>query len=357
MKTLKVFASALAAIIMVTSCSKEESNGNTTLPGEAATLSLTINGDGDGEQTRATGETLLDNDVNDLTVFIFRADGTLDCPAKLIDAPQPINLITCTTLAKDIYTIANLGEDESALVTAGVTTKAQLLAKTADLINGAASTQTSSNVYMEGSGTIAWVANEGIAAVTLSFVGAKIEVVLDLTAFVNPPGASHIDVDKVVLLYAGSKAKFFSTTKGAQTAWYSGDVTYPDYSGGATTTSAAPLEETLALTLGLTTNHPHFYLFANDGAAHNSILAIKGIRTGDSQEIFWPVTFGTTDTDDVNIEAGHSYQVAIKLTGTTADGGTVGGTETPETPVLAGTVSVTVTTAAWTPKLIIKDFH
>ena len=115
----------------------------------------------------------------------------------------------------------------------------------------------------------------GTVTVPLSFVAAKIELIVkDNRSNLTGSGSITIADEKVVLLYAGKSGKFFGTTaeKVAQTAFYSGDASYPGFNSKIVTTSTA-LADAVSGFSANTANvvFNHFYTFGNNGATQPTI--------------------------------------------------------------------------------------
>lgn len=163
------------------------------------------------------------------------------------------------------------------------------------------------------------------------------------------------------MLYAGKSGKFFGTTadKAAQTAFYSGDVSYPDFQAGVATESAV-LKDAVGATFTANANGDvfnHFYTFGNDGTSKPTILAIQSKRTvgGADETIYYPIQFTVADAGNT-IEPGNAYTVTLTLNGDVSAGGG-GGTTNPEQPLVKSQITVTVTAATWLAKTVSKDFN
>ena len=79
MKKINLLAVALAAFTMF-SCSNEEiADLGSNAPGEKATLTIKVEGEGNNvAQSRAIGTTTTDVTINNYIVFLFREGGALD---------------------------------------------------------------------------------------------------------------------------------------------------------------------------------------------------------------------------------------------------------------------------------------
>ena len=359
MKKIKFLAVALAAFTMF-SCSNDEiENLGNNVPGEQAVLTINLKGNGDNQaQSRATGEAAAtEADINDYLVFLFRDGGALDCPVATGDLGQQLTTtIAATTAAKKVYVVANTGtlaQDPFA----SVKTEADLLKVTGDLMTAdkSASTQTAANLWMSGTGNVEFndpsAPTKGTATVKLSFVAAKIQLIVN-DQRQNKSGATiQIEDQAVVLLFAGKEAKFFgdATANSDQNSFYTGDQGYSGHFNTNVTLSDQVLSDD-APTGGFTngTVFNHFYTFGNNGDIKPTILAIKSRKTvtgGGSSTIYYPIQF-TTDDAGHTIEPGKSYTVNVTLKGD-VEAGQGGGTTNPELPVVKSDIVVTVTAAQW----------
>ena len=344
MKKINLLAVALAAFTMF-SCSNEEiADLGSNAPGEKATLTIKVEGVGNNvAQSRAAGSagTTTDVVINDYIVFIFRDGGALDCPAY--------------------YSSTNAAATITNGPFANVTTEADLKAVTGDLISGNAATQTKNNLWMSGTDDITFSGTDGSVTVQLGFVAAKIELIVKDNRTNLTGGTIEITDENVVLLYAGKSGKFFGTTadKAAQTAFYSGDISYPDFQTGVATESAV-LKDAVGAAFTANANGDvfnHFYTFGNDGTSKPTILAIQSKRTvgGADETIYYPIQFTVADAGNT-IEPGNAYTVTLTLNGDVSAGGG-GGTTNPEQPLVKSQITVTVTAATWLAKTVSKDFN
>lgn len=228
MKKINLLAVALAAFTMF-SCSNEEIvDLGSNAPGEKATLTIKVEGEGNNvAQSRAIGATTTDVTINNYIVFLFREGGSLDCPPFYSSSSAAATITNGSTAAKTAYVVANVGRLANSPF-ANVTTEAELKAVAGDLMasNNTAS-QTRTNLWMSGTSNVTFSGTSGSVTVPLSFVAAKIELIVkDNRSNLTGSGSITIADEKVVLLYAGKSGKFFGTTaeKVAQTAFYSGDA-------------------------------------------------------------------------------------------------------------------------------------
>lgn len=363
MKKIKFLAVALAAFTMFSCTNDEVENLGNNAPGEQAVLTIKLKGDGDNQaQSRAAGGVLDTDDVtiNDYLVFLFRAGGALDCAPHYSASGATATISNGTTAAKKAYVVANTGALANGPF-ATVKTEADLLAVAGSLMDNTnnASTQTKNNLWMSGANDVTFNGTNGTAAVSLSYVAAKIQLIVKDNRTNMSGGTIQIEDKEVVLLFAGKSGKFFGTQKSAQTHFYTGDNTYNTPFDTNVTTSTALSDQ---VTTPFTDNtgdavFNHFYTFGNDGTTQPTILAIKSTKTvgGTSSPIFYPILFTNTDARHT-IEPGKSYTVTVTLNGDVAAGGG-GGTTDPEEPVVSSSIEVTVTAAQWVTQPVSKEFN
>lgn len=365
MKKIKFLAVALAAFTMFSCTNDEVENLGNNVPGEQAVLTIKLKGDGDNQaQSRAAGPATDTEDavINDYLVFLFRDGGALDCAPYESNSNAAATITTGTTAAKKAYVIANTGELAKGPFK-GVKTETDLLAVIGSLMDNTdnASTQTKTNLWMSGVNDVAFNGTNGTATVTLSYVAAKIQLIVKDNRTGMSGGTIQIEDKEVVLLFAGQKGKFFGTSaeKSAQTHFYTGDNTYNTPFDTNVTTSTALSDAVGAPFTDNTGNtvFNHFYTFGNDGTTQPTILAIKSTKTVNStpSTIYYPVHFTTADAGHT-IEPGKSYTVTVTLNGD-VEAGAGGGTTDPEAPVISSSIEVTVTAAQWVTQPVSKEFN
>lgn len=180
-----------------------------------------------------------------------------------------------------MYIIANVGPLADSPF-ANVKTEAELLAVTGDLMeNSNVTTQTEDNLWMSGVNDVSFSTSPdgyiyGGTTVSLNFVAAKIELVVQDERENRTGGDIEITDKSVALLFAGKSGKFFGTDteKAVQTEFYSGDVSYSSFSAGSATESTVLKDAVLTpftLNQGRTVFN-HFYTFANNGTSKPTIL-------------------------------------------------------------------------------------
>lgn len=365
MKKIKFLAVALAAFTMFSCTNDEVENLGNNVPGEQAVLTIKLKGDGDNQaQSRAAGEAADAGDavINNYLVFLFRDGGALDCAPHYSASGATATISNGTTAAKKAYVVANTGALANGPF-ATVKTEADLLAVAGSLMDNTnnASTQTKNNLWMSGANDVTFNGTNGTAAVSLSYVAAKIQLIVKDNRTGMSGGTIQIEDKEVVLLFAGQKGKFFGTSaeKSAQTHFYTGDNTYNTPFDTNVTTSTALSDAVGAPFTDNTGNtvFNHFYTFGNDGTTQPTILAIKSTKTVNStpSTIYYPVHFTTADAGHT-IEPGKSYTVTVTLNGDVEAGGG-GGTTDPEAPVISSSIEVTVTAAQWVTQPVSKEFN
>lgn len=366
------------ATFAIFSCSKEEIiDLDNNAPGQKAVISIKVVGAGNNlAQSRAAGAAATtDAVINDYVAFTFREGGALDStpfyvrfdPNQPGDAEEP-RLGIGTTAAKKVYIIANVGPLADSPF-ANVKTEAELLAVTGDLMeNSNVTTQTEDNLWMSGVNDVSFSTFPdgyiyGGTIVSLNFVAAKIELVVQDERENRTGGDIEITDKSVALLFAGKSGKFFGTDteKAVQTEFYSGDVSYSSFSAGSATESTVLKDAVLTpftLNQGRTVFN-HFYTFANNGTSKPTILSIQSeIRTIGSNvptPVYYPIQFTKADAG-YTIEAGKHYTVEIYLGGNVAGGGGAGSLD-PEKPIVHSNMTYVITSAKWFPVTVSKSFH
>lgn len=363
MKKIKFLAVALAAFTMFSCTNDEVENLGNNVPGEQAVLTIKLKGDGDNQaQSRAAGPATDTEDavINNYLVFLFRDGGALDCAPYESSSNAAATITTGTTAAKKAYVVANTGALAGGPF-ATVKTETDLLAVTGSLMDNTnnVSTQTKTNLWMSGAEDVTFNGTTGTTTVTLSYVAAKIQLIVKDNRKNMSTGTIQIEDKEVVLLFAGKSGKFFGTQKSVQTDFYTGDDSYNNPFNTNVTKSTALSD---AVTVPFAPNaggtvFNHFYTFGNDGTTQPTILAIKSTKTVNStpSTIYYPVHFTTADAGHT-IEPGKSYTVTVTLNGDVEAGGG-GGTTDPEEPVVSSSIEVTVTAATWSLVPVTKDFN
>lgn len=365
MKKIKFLAVALAAFTMFSCTNDEVENLGNNVPGEQAVLTIKLKGDGDNQaQSRVAGPATDTDDavINNYLVFLFRDGGALDCAPHYSSSNAASTITNGTTAAKKAYVVANTGELANGPFK-DVKTEAELLMASGTLMDNTnnASTQTKTNLWMSGANDVTFNGTNGTAAVSLSYVAAKIQLIVKDNRTNMSGSTITITDNNVVLLFAGKSGKFFGTSaeKSAQTHFYTGDDSYNNPFNTNVTTSTAlsdAVSSPFTANAGSTVFN-HFYTFGNDGATQPTILAIKSTKTvnGTPSTIYYPVQF-TADDAGETIEPGKSYTVTVTLNGD-VEAGAGGGTTNPEEAVISSSITVNVTAATWHLVTVSKEFN
>ena len=365
MKKIKFLAVALAAFTMFSCTNDEVENLGNNVPGEQAVLTIKLKGDGDSQaQSRAAGPATDTEDavINDYLVFLFREGGALDCAPHESNSNAAATITTGTTAAKKAYVVANTGALAGGPF-ATVKTETYLLAVAGSLMDNTnnVSTQTKTNLWMSGESGVTFNGTTGTTTVTLSYVAAKIQLIVKDKRTNMSGGTIQITDDEVVLLFAGQQGKFFGNPaeKSVQTHFYTG---HDGYNGAFNTnvTKSTALSDQVTTPFTDNTGNTvfnHFYTFGNDGTTQPTILAIKSTKTVNSASstIYYPVHFTKADAGHT-IEPGKSYTVTVTLNGD-VEAGAGGGTTDPEAPVISSSIEVTVTAAQWVTQPVSKEFN
>ncbi|WP_455641302.1 fimbrial protein [Parabacteroides sp.] len=362
------FTVAFIALILF-SCSQESDPVNEVLTGKQANVSLNLLSKG-AKDTKATTGTVSHSDdekINNYIAFFFTDAGALVSKHYVADpAAVGANSLPTITVASKVYVIANTGALEGGLF-ADVVSERQLKTVVGSLSNQSAapfttSTQTGKNVWMEGMSAVEFNGNQGTASVELAFLAAKIEVVvIDKRKNNDDPSRIQITNTDIVLINAGSQAKFFAleADKMKQDFYFNGDLSYRHHDNQV---EAAFLSEKYA------EKGVYFYAFGNSSEEQPTILAIKAQRVennGRPKTVYYPVAFSSLDAGAGNSRyadfiPGNYYKVTITLTEDVAGEDVSGGggsTDNPEKPVVNGTLSVSIVTAKWDVKVVTKDFN
>lgn len=366
MKQFKSFAVALAALTMF-SCSKENIETPENKKGEPATINLKIVGNETSSKAAGAPGDATDVVITDGVIFLFKTDGTLDSsPIEFTGTSKQIT--TATTASAKVYVVANIGPFASSPLK-DVRTEWALLAATGDLFaaatEDAASTQTSTKLWMSGSSAIDFAGGTvATPSVTLSFVSARLDVIIKDKRTNNTAGAGKISIvdENVALLFAGSKGLFFGTNdeKSTQANFYSG------YLIRSTPNTSVKSKLSTAVT-PFTANEDntveyHFYTFGHKPTAPQlpTILTIQSIKTlsdGGNVYTYYPIHLTEAELGTGNhLTPGMKYTITLTLNGDVNNGGG-GGTPDPEVPVVNADITVSVTAAAWTAKVVSKEFN
>ncbi len=391
MKVKSIFLSMLA-IAALASCSKEETNVDPPVPqGKARVIDLTIGSDSLSSKATGAATAATDKAINDLTVFGVNATSGAIITKKYFDTlddagsgKKKVNFET-TDQTAEIYVVANIGED---LTVAGkalnVSNVKGLKSAQASLIVTPANTpaQTEGKVLMSGSTTTITGDiggnNPATASVELKFIASKIILKsLKRDALSTGTYGTDFQLQNAYLTHVQTSAYYFmdnnsfigaiaSEVRPAITGTFAtgrngvdSETEVADFKEGLTSkvTSFAPGD-------AATEDIAYWYVFENSATAMPTTLLIqyvwKETATGAMDKVmYFPVTFITDDAS--KIEPGKAYNVSLTFHGNfkptdQGGGGGGGGTEDPDTPIVPGSVDVTVTPADWTSSDVEKPF-
>lgn len=390
MKVKSIFLSMLAIAALV-SCSKEEENISPPVPqGEKMVVELTIGGA--ALSTKAAGEATNDNDktITDLTVFGVNTTTDAIITKKYFSAPTSDGsngnkkvVFETTDQTTEIHVIANLGQD---LTGSGKalnvnTLKALKNAKTSLIVtsSGAAPAQTEGNVVMSGSTTTVTPGQGGAnatASVPLNFIASKI-ILKSLSRTASSEGVYGTDFKfENALLTNVQTSAYYIIDNNSYIGAISTDIrpaiaeSWATGRSGQSDTEVADYNQSLSSITqfnpgdAATQNIAYWYVFENSNATKHTTLLIeylwKETQSGAmDKKMYFPVTFMTGDAN--KIEPGKAYNVSMTFKGNfkpkdDGGGGGGGGTTDPDTPIVPGSVDVTVTPATWTTATTDKEF-
>lgn len=390
MKVKSIFLSMLAIAALV-SCSKEEENISPPVPqGEKMVVELTIGGA--ALSTKAAGEATNDNDktITDLTVFGVNTTTDAIITKKYFSAPTSDGsngnkkvVFETTDQTTEIHVIANLGQD---LTGSGKalnvnTLKALKNAKTSLIVtsSGAAPAQTEGNVVMSGSTTTVTPGVSGAnatASVSLNFIASKI-ILKSLSRAASSVGDYGTDFKfENALLTNVQTSAYYVRDNSSYIGAISTDIrpaiaeSWATGRSGQSDTEVTDFNQSLSSITtfapgdAATQNIAYWYVFENSNATKHTTLLIeylwKETQSGAmDKKMYFPVTFMTGDAN--KIEPGKAYNVSMTFKGNfkpkdDGGGGGGGGTTDPDTPIVPGSVDVTVTPATWTTATTDKEF-
>lgn len=382
----------MLAIAALASCSKEETNVDPPVPqGKARVIDLTIGSGSLSSKATGAATAATDKAISDLTVFGVNATSGAIITKKyfgtLTDvdgSKKKVNLET-TDQTDEIYVVANIGEDLTGAGKAlSVSNVKGLKSAQASLIVTPANTpaQTEGKVLMSGSTTTITDDiggnNPATASVDLKFIASKI-ILKSLKRDALSTGAYDTDfqLQNAYLTHVQTSAYYFmdnSSFIGTIASDVRPAIT-PTFATGrngvASETEVADFKE--GLTSKVTSFAPgdaatediaYWYVFENSATATPTTLLIEYVWKEEStgsmdKKMYFPVTFIANDAS--KIEPGKAYNVSLTFHGNFKpkdDGGAGGGggTDDPDTPIVPGSVDVTVTPANWGETSVEKPF-
>lgn len=367
MKKVSFFAMFAATALMmgVTSCSNDDNVGEEGQPVEGKTASLTITIDnpatGRATGTASTG----DATVSNFTVFVVDDKDAIAWKQYVDLSSGGANPATLTvnTSAKEVYVIANAGNQSS------YTTKAALVAATENL------TSQYTGRWATGNVTIAsgdWTTNtttgdmEAQKTVDLQFIASRITVKVD-NQMPNYDGTTPgtIILNDVAVLNANSNSLLFGSS-----LIPSGGMTFQS---GLALTGLANWPSSVTTNTDLTDSYDnaqhstaqdfHYYVYENNASVVTdfpTIVTVVGVDAN-GDDVYYPVHLApyeqwATGSTAGSVERGKSYDITITLKGD-AQSGNGGGTIDPTTPVTSAELEVTISITDWIPVALTKEFN
>ncbi|WP_368123299.1 fimbrial protein [Bacteroides thetaiotaomicron] len=412
MKVKSLFLS-MCAIAALASCSQNDEEVPGGSEGNAPEAKVIIKLAGSGEQatSRAAGIpgdlNTKNSTVNDLTVFIFNQTGTV-IKKEYIGNPATTgaNTIQTTTDAKRVAVVANTGDlTGTGGLFASVASEDALKAVVSDMLKDPSNptgdlTHKDDNLYMSGVDDLSAFADDGnggqLASVTIQLHFPSVRLSLTKISFNGGTvtdnkyvqkdqfagdADANFTIDRVYLMNVQRTTHFLpATTNGSDYITqdlkkYTGGVAWSAPWTGSKPNDYQPnneytIETGFATETGLAANEisniGHWYTFANTGVSdltnHPTALVVE-VRwrktkadatvspavAEEVQTLYFTTYFG--GGDQVELEAGKAYSLALKLNGnfkpSNSGGSGGGGTTDPTQPTVNSSVEVTVTPASW----------
>lgn len=250
MKTTRFFAITLAVATLLSSCSKDDNGSGSQEPSGRSKMTLKIKGEVEAPVGRAVGNPSQTDEstVNDVMIFVFRADGKNDITPKEI-TPMPtdgkVSDLEITTDAKEVYVIANTASNATVQeLLKAVTKKSELQAVIGRGFEAIAATgaptQTSKNLWMSGKNdaTFTPVKDGNVAvAVTLKYIAAKVRITSVTIDSSTDPDVAKITLTNVTI-FNGAGATSLIPADGVESLIpsYSPAAAAPFYISGASMT-------------------------------------------------------------------------------------------------------------------------
>ena len=377
----KFFGTAMAVLLTLAACSKEQ--GNKAVIGENAKLTISVVG---ATTTRAAFESPDNQDkiVNEFIAYIFAGN---NLEATIVSTDGAAAEEECTTAANRIYVVANANDF---LASQTITTPASLETVLGSIHESTVATNwfnstTDANVWASGFKTLSasdFVLNstedgyEGNVSVALSFVPAKINVEVDLSGLTDYTGLTtdgSLCLTDVAILNVVGGTKFFGTSlmpAGTDLVYYTG------WPMTGFSVVPAPTPDVLPLMTNAydgTTDKFHFYVFENEAnipAEFPTIITLVATWGTDADDtkatVFFPIQLTSADAgvyatsgSVTGVERGKNYKVKIALTGSAEydkDKDRPGTTD-PTLPVVRTNMTVEVEVSDWIPVEIEKEFE
>lgn len=392
MKVKSIFLSMLA-IAALASCSKEETNVDPPVPqGKTRVIEVTIGSGSLSSKATGVATNVTDKTISDLTVFGANSTSGAIITKKyfsgltdVTDGKKKVNFET-TDQTDIIYVIANIGDDlTQAGEVLGVSNVKGLKNAQASLIvtsPNVVPTQTEGKVLMSGSTTTITGdiggGNAAEASVDLKFIASKIILKsLKRDALSTGEYGTDFKLQNAYLTHVQTSAYYFmdnSSFIGAITGDVRPAITATfatGRNGVASETEVADFKEDLATKVtsfapgdAATEDIAYWYVFENSATTTPTTLLIQyvwkeTVAGAMDKVMYFPVTFITDDAS--KIEPGKAYNVSLTFHGNfkptdQGGGGGGGGTDDPDTPIVPGSVDVTVTPADWGTTNVEKPF-
>ncbi|WP_293710435.1 fimbrial protein [uncultured Parabacteroides sp.] len=360
MKAIKFLSVALVALTLF-SCSRDEAvtpgNGE---PGEPTLVTVKLTGDGNGQpMSKVVGDVVNNEDtkINDYIVFIFRSSGDLDCD-PYYSASSAEATIKATTAGVSAYVVANTGAFEGGLFE-NVKNRSDLNNVKGDLVVSDVCTQTKDNLWMSGTGII----ENGSVTVKLSFLAARIRLVVKNNRSVSTIGVENIKDYAVALLNAGKDGQFFEKSSNSvhQTNFYAGHEYDWCNPKPAEVTFTEAMRDVPSQNFDENINGDvshYFYTFGNNGFKRPTVIMVATSCEYNNKTItrYYPVRFVDENiSSGFGIQPGNDYLVTMTLSGYYDDDK---GIQNPEESLTSPKdVTVTIEAAKWTSKVIDKEIH
>ncbi|PXV65854.1 major fimbrial subunit protein FimA [Dysgonomonas alginatilytica] len=396
MKKTKFLLAIFAVTTMLFSCSndKDGENGDDSKP-EPMKINLILKGAQTAVRSVDNNPVDEDNVINDLIVFLVRADNTFDTgpfyfPAADIIGGNTVPTINGTTKATSVIIITNTGQFSTGAFDA-VTNVASLNAVVSALDRNpnVGSQCISQNVWMSGNANLVANGVDGngnalrTATVNLGYIPAKIYVRVNnqMTNF----DSGNVILDGVSIINGGAWTRFtmnngdFKPTQAqipaGEAFFYNGIfinpalyidqpaagnfVVNPIYKWAPVTyfpmTSAVTIPAVAAQTAtegfyvfpSITTNKTYVTIFGRYDPNQT-----RNASNLTEPNYFWSFAFGGSDGLANAIASGEKYVINITLTGNANTGG--GGSPDPTEIYDNAYVDITVNSALWTPFIVDK---
>lgn len=342
-KKLFILITFSVAVISLITCSKEDNlTDNIPEEGKSTTLQLSLAGTQlSTKGTNALPSQATDNTINKIMVFVFNTSSQnieqtksatpAEVTAKVVNIPV-------TTGTRDIYVVINYTSADSTNLV-GCSNVTDLKAVTANL-----QTENEGNFKMIGkklNQTITTSTNN--ITVIVSRLVARVTLTNITTNFTGGLANKTFAIDSVYLLNViGTKSYGDSTIIVSPPTVYNrtdAGFAFPIFDAYSTPVN---VNNTIPYTTGRP-NGNHFYVYSNPGNAFNTStrLIITGMLNG--TRTYYPIAINVAGNGHTpvtpGITANSQYSIAVTISAV--------GSTSPNTPVLSGTLTITVTPQNW----------